>query len=181
MRYLLLVLGVVLAWSELGAQAPPAAKRESIRQLLEVTGQWQTSRDELNRLINAYQRRLPKVRAAVWLELRRSLNPEGLEEAIIDVYDELLSEEEVAQALAFYQSEAGKKLARLTPQLRQRVAEAVQAWQQEMAGEINRRLNEAVRREKAAEEPAEDPAEPPGSDLTPEPRAKPASPDPAVR
>ncbi len=126
------------------AEAARAEKVADIKALLAATGYENMGRREFDKLLDNYSKSMPRVKAAVWDELRRTADTGALESAIASVYDRAMTGADVKAALAFYQTDAGRKLASVTPQLTEGCGRALTDWQRTMTNFIHTRLNATV-------------------------------------
>jgi hypothetical protein len=89
--------------------------------------------------------------------------PGGLVDQVVPIYDKYLTHPEVKELLAFYQTPLGTKVRSVLPQITQESMHAGQQWAQKLGPEIDKRVEDALKREgllPKTETPAPAPAAP---------------------
>jgi hypothetical protein len=145
------------------AAEPVPAERTDILKLIELSG----NRDLARRLLQQYAKQSlslvkklrPDIPASSLPTVERELQtifaekldaPGGLLEQVAAVYARHFTPEEIRQMLAFYQSPVGRKAVGVMPQLMRESQDAAQRLGLGLLPEINRRVNEALKREAEA-------------------------------
>ena len=112
--------------------AEPASK-QSIEQLMAATGAADLGQQMMSQMLPAMKQAMPDAPAEFWTEFQAQANVDKLMADIVPIYQKYLSAEDVKAISAFYNSEAGKKLVQVQPQLMQESMLAGQAWGQAAA------------------------------------------------
>lgn len=150
MKRLFIIALLLLAVPVTAAQAEPASE-SSIREYLRLTDFRRAVDPITANITNQAARQLraqnPSIPDSTLLNVQAAIhnvvaaNIESYESAVVAEYRQLLTEEEVRAANAFFSSPAGQGFARKLPQFSQAAARAAQTWLQAM----NPQLQEAVK------------------------------------
>lgn len=124
----LVLVGLTLAFSSV---AEPA-KKQSVDQLMRVTGAGDLGMQMMNQMLPAMQQMLPDAPPAFWETFKQELDANELMNAIVPVYQKHLSEEDIQAILAFYNTDAGKKLISAQPAIMQESMMIGQQWGQQV-------------------------------------------------
>src|SRR5262245_45158149 len=73
--------------------------------------------------------------------------PGGLMDRVVPIYEKHFTSDELKQMLAFYRTPVGRKAVETLPAIMSESVQVGQAWGQSLAPEINRRVQEALKRE----------------------------------
>lgn len=115
--------------------ANPASAAQ-IRELLNLTGASKNANSMVGRMINQVHGQAPPFFPAdFWTDLTQSFQHLDPESILVPYYQKYYSRADVAKAIEFYQSPAGKRLVAVQPVITQEsqklvVARAQQVWQQ---------------------------------------------------
>ncbi len=108
--------------------AVPSEKVRDIRRLIEVSGAVPAGLETMRQMVALMRVGMPQVPHGYWDAFEREIRPSELADAMVPVVDRQLSADEIKQIIAFYETPAGKKLARVMPLLAQDAMQASIAW-----------------------------------------------------
>lgn len=124
------------------AGAGDRRSRELALRFMQVTGVATQAGQLAYGLMADVVQRHPQVPAEVWDELHAAMT-EDIVERSIPIYTRNFSEGDLAELVAFYESDLGRKLLERTPVIIQETAAAFQGWSEsklaEMHGELSKR------------------------------------------
>jgi len=138
-----LLLSVLIAPPARADDEKPAVspqKAAAIRQLLEASGGAAVGMQVMDMLLESFKQTFPGVPADFWTEFRAEVRAEDLVELIVPIYDRHLTESEIRELTAFYESPIGKKLVQVQPLIAKESMEAGQAWGQALGEAVAKRL-----------------------------------------
>ena len=141
---LLLLSGLILL--AVGQALPAQADAEDddpVRRLLEITQATAMADVAVEQLISLQRQGNPKIPAKFWDELRQEFDASELEPAIAEIWRRHLSEAEIRELVAFYESPLGKKLIAVQPSIVQESIVAGQVWGEATAKRIVERMKAA--------------------------------------
>jgi len=118
------------------------AKRQAIRNLLEVQGASKNATRMLDMMIASLKRSNPNVDAKFWVAFRKKIDPNDLIELIIPIYEKHFTVEDIHQVTAFYKSPVGRKFVSLQPQIMQESIAAGQRWGAQIAQQVMQELQQ---------------------------------------
>lgn len=107
---------------------------ESLARMMEVSGAQNSYKASINQMIIMYKQQKPNVPEEIWTEFENEmqLSLEELEARLVPVYKKYLTQEDLKQIIAFYESSAGKKLAENTPYIMRESMVIGQKWGEEL-------------------------------------------------
>jgi len=135
MKYTLLGLFLSCLLTSTSVSAEPASK-ESIKILMEKTGAGDLGVQMMNQMIPALKNAIPEAPDKFWTDVMGEINANEIVELVIPLYQKHLTEEDIKEINAFYDTPAGKKLIQTQPIIIQESFEVGQQWGQKIAKEI---------------------------------------------
>jgi hypothetical protein len=137
---------LVCAFTAMSAHSEEATS-ESIRRLLNNTGAGDLGVQVLDQMLPALRQMAPEASEEFWAEVTSEVRPEDLINMVVPVYQNHLTEEDVLKINEFYESDVGKRLVGVLPQIQQESMQMGQQWGQDLARRIIGKLQ--------AQQPAE--------------------------
>lgn len=141
-----------IAWALLASPRPcleaqddkdkkPSPKEQKVRHLMEITGAASMGKQVMDAMLDQFNKmnNLPEGFVA---KFRETATGQDLLEQVIPIYMKHFDEESLDSIIAFYQTEAGKKLLKAQPAILKESMEAGQKWGQELAQKALRKLQE---------------------------------------
>ena len=132
---LAICLTVGLAMPAMAQQAKP----ESIKKLLQVSGDGDLGVQMMNQMIPALKNMIPDAPPAFWDDVMQQVNAEELENLLIPVYQKHLTEADVKALNEFYASDVGQKMIKTQPAIMRESMMLGQQWGQQLAQKIVQR------------------------------------------
>jgi len=137
-----------------------AQKGADIRQLIEMTGASKLGIQMADAFIQSLSQGLktqhPETSDRVITVIRNEViaickeqvdAPGGLMDQMIPVYDKYLTDKEIRELIAFYQTDTGKKVIEALPKITSEAIAVGQKWGQSLIPEFTRRLQKALEKE----------------------------------
>ena len=90
----------------------------------------------MNQMLPALKKMIPDAPEKFWADVMAEFNADQIVELIIPVYQKHLTEQDVKEINAFYNSAAGKKLISVQPAIMQESMVLGQQWGQETARNV---------------------------------------------
>lgn len=115
--------------------AEPATKA-SVTKLMEITGATQQSKLMAQQMVPMLKKMMPNAPDRFWQEFIADIKPEDVHRQIVPIYQKHLTEQEVLDIIAFYQTPSGKKLQEAQPKISRESMLAGQIWGQQIAKKI---------------------------------------------
>jgi len=103
-------------------------KQDDIRHLLEITGSAQLGIQVMNSMIPQFKEIFPDVPNSFWEDFMNEVESDDLINLIIPIYDAHLTQSEIKDIIAFYETDSGKKLIKKLPLITQESMDIGQAW-----------------------------------------------------
>jgi len=121
---------VLMASLNLFGQAE-AEYRKTLEEMFEVSGTEESYKVAITQMVGMMKQQYPNVDAAIWEEfekefLNTSLN--DLVEMLVPVYSKHMTQADLKNVIAFYQTPTGKKYADKTPLIMQESMQVGQEW-----------------------------------------------------
>ena len=134
---------VGLTASSVFAQADDAhaQKMANIRKLMNVTG-GSKMMDQMFSAMAANFSKDPKAQE-IFQQFRKEMDPNQLYDIVVPFYDKYLSDEDVRQIIAFYESPTGKKMVDAMPRIMMDAMPAIMQWSQELSARMQQKLKES--------------------------------------
>lgn len=143
------VLGVFLSCllASTSVSAKPASK-ESVKILMERTGAGNLGVQMIDQLIPSLQQAIPQAPEKFWADMRTEIDANQIVELVIPVYQKHLTEEDVKEINAFYDSPVGKKLIKAQPEIIQDSFKIGQEWGKKVALDVIEKYKEQSKKTK---------------------------------
>ena len=106
------------------------ADRESIEELLVLTGSANMGEKLLSQMLPAMKKVMPQAPEAFWVEFEAEADVNELMDSIVPIYQKYLTQEDVVSLNKFYESEIGQKMIKVQPFIMQESFQVGQAWGQ---------------------------------------------------
>jgi len=129
-------IGLAICLSVSGFTQAEPAKAESIKRLMDVTGAGEMGVQVIDQLLPAMKQMVPDAPDQFWVDVRKEINADELENELIPLYQKHLTEEDVRALNAFYTSPVGRKMIRIQPVIMQESMMMGQRWGQDLARKI---------------------------------------------
>ena len=104
------------------------ASEKNIKVLMEQTGAANMGLMMVNQLLPALKKLTPKAPKKFWDDFAKDLDPNGLVDLIVPIYQKYLTEQDVKELITFYNTRVGKKFLKLQPVMGKEAMIAGQAW-----------------------------------------------------
>ena len=125
----------ILLFTSISAFSAQASK-ESIRTLMQKTGAGNMGVQMMDQMLPALKQMLPDAPDDFWKGVMAEMSGDEIIELVIPVYQKYLSAEDIKQINAFYDTEAGKKLIRVQPDIVRESMLLGQQWGQDIARRV---------------------------------------------
>ena len=119
-----------------------ASKSKNIKKLLELTGARKLSVQVAQTMVNAFKGEGSTAPDEFWDEFLKEMDSDTLINMTVPVYEKYYSDKEIKQLIEFYQSDIGKKVVLVTPQIMQEFMQMGQIWGKDIAERLQTRLQE---------------------------------------
>jgi hypothetical protein len=143
MRKILFLLILTLSWSVGNAQTDSYSK--TLKKYIEVSGSMQSFSVAIKSIMGNFKNMKTGVPDEFWKEMETELSGTSIDELVTmltPVYKKYLTEGDLNEIIAFYNSPAGKKMAESTPGIMSESMKAGQVWGQAVATRIVDKLKE---------------------------------------
>ena len=131
----LLVVFSAASWAE-------APSRESVKELLQVTGAGNMAVQMMEQMIPSMKRMVPDAPEAFWEEFSSQGDGGELEDMVIPIYQKHLTQADVNAQLKFLQSDAGQKMIKVQPLIMQESMMVGQEWGMKLMQRAQAKLKE---------------------------------------
>jgi len=118
------------------------SKTANVKKLLELTGARQLSLQVARTLVKAFKDGGSTAPDEFWDEFLKEMDSDTLINMTVPVYEKYYSDKEIEQLIRFYQSDIGKKVVLVTPQIMQESMQLGQIWGKDIAEKLQERLTE---------------------------------------
>ncbi|WP_298714264.1 DUF2059 domain-containing protein [Chitinophaga sp.] len=135
----------LLAAAVTGASAQESAKTIKIRVLLSLNGASRVGMNTVKQMLAQYQKAYPSVDTAVWKRIAGYYNEKDLANLLVPIYERYFSEKDVDGMIAFYKSEAGKKMVEMMPHITAESQAAGKVWGEDIAAKIRKDIEGALK------------------------------------
>ena len=108
------------------------ATTESVEKLMNITGAQNRGEMMLGQMLPALKQSIPDASEEFWQDVTAEMNIEELMQSIVPVYQQHLTEEDLQDILAFYETPAGKNLLKSQPAIMQQSMQIGQQWGQQV-------------------------------------------------
>src|SRR5574341_19648 len=133
-------LGLLIMVISLSYGNAKADKLSDIRQLIHMTGGGELGVQIINQMISQYRQTMPNVPAKFWDKFMQEINPEGLVELMVPIYDRHFTQQDITELIKFYQSPLGVKLIQKLPAITQESFQAGQEWGEKLGERVIEKL-----------------------------------------
>lgn len=133
-----------------GSAYAETASKESIRALMKKTGAGDMGVQMMDQLLPALKQMLPNAPDDFWKDVMAELSGDEIIEMVIPVYQKYLTASDIKEINAFYETEAGKKMIRVQPDIMRESMALGQQWGQDVARNV---LAKYKQRAKAQQQP----------------------------
>ncbi len=133
-----LALGLTLALS-----AQQDSYTAKLKEMFEVSGTEQSYQQAIDMTLNMSKDQYPDMGDEFWNELSaefKGTSMDELTEMLVPVYKKYLSEDELDDIIAFYNTRAGKKLASSNPKIMQESMVIGQAWGSKLGEKVVKKV-----------------------------------------
>ncbi|WP_341838284.1 DUF2059 domain-containing protein [Chitinophaga pollutisoli] len=140
-----LLFTLLLAAVATGASAQESAKTIKIRVLLSLNGASRVGMNTVKQMLAQYQKAYPSVDTAVWTRIAGYYNEKDLANLLVPIYERYFSEKDVDGMIAFYKSDAGKKMVEMMPHITAESQVAGKIWGEDIAAKIRKDIEGAMK------------------------------------
>jgi hypothetical protein len=137
-----LIFTLFICGSSYSIFAQSDSKATKIRQMLELNGSLNVSKQVMKTILASFEKLYPKVDKQIWEEFAKEIKTEELIELVVPIYDKYYTEEDVDQLIVFYNSPIGKKVTETLPAISQESMIAGQAWGKQLAEKVIAKLKD---------------------------------------
>jgi hypothetical protein len=145
MKTIILLFSIILFTSTLSFSQDNAAYRESVKQMMIANGSETTFKAVISQMISNFKTQRSEVTEEFWDQFETSFQKVGIEDLLdllTPIYQKHMSQDEIKDITAFYQTPAGKKFAQKTPLIMQESMQAGRVWGEKIGLEIINKLKE---------------------------------------
>jgi len=138
----MVVLGACLVsvcWAQTTARRE-TTKSEDIRKLMQVTGAGDLGIQVMNQMMHSFKQSFPIVPESFWEDFRNEVNADEMVELVIPIYDKHVSQADIREAIRFYESPAGRRIAKALPLVTQESMQAGEAWGKKIGERVAAKL-----------------------------------------
>lgn len=117
--------------------------RKALKTMLEVSGYQESFQVAVKQVIEVFRQNYPGIAANTWSELEKEFSAASMDELVdmlAPVYAHHLSQEDLEQVVAFYQSPAGKKYSEKTPLIMHEAIAVGEQWGEKIGQKLERKL-----------------------------------------
>jgi len=122
--------------------AQQSEKEKDILKFLNINGGRDASEMMLNQVFAAFKKLKPNVPISFWEEARKEFTVDELQSMLLPIYNDLFTHEEIKELVAFYETETGIKMARLTNEITFRSTKVGEDFGRNLAEQILKRIEE---------------------------------------
>ncbi|QNK61552.1 DUF2059 domain-containing protein [Pedobacter sp. PAMC26386] len=145
MKTIILLFSFILCTVTLSFSQKKQTYQESLKQMMIATGAENIFRTAINQMLASYKTQRPEIKEEIWTGLDESFQKIGMDELIIlllPIYQKHVSEEDIQNITAFYQTPTGKRYAEKSPVIAQESMQAGETWGQKIGEELEKKLAE---------------------------------------
>ena len=117
------------------------ASLESIKELMKKSGADQMGMQMMNKMLPAFKRMTPEAPEEFWTAMMKEISMDDMIDKIVPIYQKHLTQQDVSEITAFFESNAEKKLISKQPQIMQESMIAGQQWGEETAVRVMEKYN----------------------------------------
>ncbi len=141
-KLVLLAATVVISLSSMGQDS----YTETLKEYFKAAGQAETFNSVIDQVIGMYKQQMPTVDAATWDMMSKEFKGSSMDELSVllaDVYKKHLTEKDLKEIIAFYNTPVGKKLAAETPAITNESMAVGQAWGAQIGQKVAQKAQQA--------------------------------------
>jgi len=135
MKHYFAIIITFIIFSLTSAYAETASPT-SVKDLLNKTGSGQMGVQAMQQMLPALKKMVPDAPEKFWQDFMAEVSPNDLVNMVIPIYQKHLTQKEIHDINAFYDTPAGKKLIRVQPYIVQESMAAGQIWGQNIAQKV---------------------------------------------
>lgn len=128
------------------AFSEPASKI-SVEKLMQRTGAGQLGLQVMNQMLPSLKKMIPDAPETFWRDFMAEVDANEMVNMVIPIYQKYLTEEDVKVMNRFYDSETGKKLIRVQPNIMRESMLLGQQWGQNIAQRVLTKYKEQAKKE----------------------------------
>lgn len=143
MKKLIIVLFAVVA--AFSVQAQSKTYSATLKKYLESTGNLESFKTVVGTMVTQFKPMYPAVPEEVWTEFTKEFSGTSLDDLVTlmaPVYEKHLTETDLNEAIKFYNTPVGKKIAGKTPVITQESMAIGQTWGMQVAAKIQAKMKE---------------------------------------
>lgn len=117
----------------------------TLKKMFEVSGTEESYKVVIGQMLSMFKEQYSNVDAQIWDELGQEFQKASLDELttmLVPVYSKYLTQSDLEQVIAFYQSPAGKKFASKTPLIMGESMQVGQEWGLKIGQEFMKKLQQ---------------------------------------
>ncbi|SMC53480.1 DUF2059 domain-containing protein [Pedobacter nyackensis] len=145
MKKIIFLLSFILLTGSFSFAQDNTSYKSTLSKMMEVSGSQNTYKAAIGQSIIMFKQQKSEIPAAFWDELEQSLTKSSFDhllEMLLPVYQKHMSEQDLKELIAFYQSPVGKKLAEKTPFIVADSMQAGQVWGKKLGEDIIKKIQE---------------------------------------
>lgn len=145
MKKITMLLFLVLFTGALSFGQASSTYKETLKKMMEVSGSQATYKTAVTQMMSMFKQQKLGIPDTFWDEFEVEANKmagEDLLNMILPIYQKHLSENDVKNIIAFYQTPSGKTFAEKTPLIMQESMAAGQQWGMKIGEELAKKLKE---------------------------------------
>jgi hypothetical protein len=119
---------------------PPPDKQHDIRTLMALTGAGKIGAQFVEQMMASFKETYPDVPASFWTAFVSEINADTLVDKLVPVYEKHLTQDDIRQLIAFYQSPTGKKMIVAMPKITRDSMQIGQDWGRQVAEQVVARM-----------------------------------------
>lgn len=117
--------------------------QETLKKMFQVSGAEDTYATVIGSILDIFRAQHTEVSPNVWDELESELNRSAIDdlaEMLVPVYSKYISEKDLQEVIAFYETPVGKKYAQYNPVITQESMQIGEKWGAQLAEDIVKRI-----------------------------------------
>jgi uncharacterized protein len=139
-KLLFIALAVIASCVSVANAEVSQDKRIEIEKMLRLTGIEKMMDQMVTQLVSTFKTQQLGVPEEFWTKFEKRLKTRDLIDQLIPLYDKYYSLEDLRAANTFYESPAGQRILKATPQLMQESMKIGQEWGQKIGEELAQEL-----------------------------------------
>jgi hypothetical protein len=145
MKKICILFSLILLTSAVSFGQASSTYKETLKKMMEVSGSQATYKAAVTQMMSMFKQQKSGVPEVFWEEFEVMANKmagEDLLNMLLPIYQKHLSENDVKNIIAFYQTPSGKTFAEKTPLIMQESMAAGQQWGMKIGEELQKKLKE---------------------------------------